>query len=44
VTSIRRFLVPVVYQNTPQHLLPEVLRDAITSEVPRRVDGDYHPG
>ena len=27
VTSIRRFLVPVVYQNTPQALLPDILRD-----------------
>ncbi|MGH9213585.1 MAG: aldehyde dehydrogenase (NADP(+)) [Acidimicrobiales bacterium] len=26
-TSIRRFLVPVVYQDTPQHLLPAPLRD-----------------
>ena len=27
VTSVRRFLVPVVYQNTPPHLLPAPLRD-----------------
>lgn len=38
VTSIRRFLVPAVYQNTPQHLLPEVLRDGVASGIPRRVD------
>jgi NADP-dependent aldehyde dehydrogenase len=36
VTSIRRFLVPVVYQNTPQELLPEVLRDDNPTGVPRR--------
>jgi NADP-dependent aldehyde dehydrogenase len=39
VTAIRRFLVPVVYQNTPQDLLPEVLRDSTSAVVPRRVDG-----
>jgi len=27
VTSIRRFLVPVVYQDTPQELLSDILRD-----------------
>jgi NADP-dependent aldehyde dehydrogenase len=26
-TAIRRFLVPVVYQDTPQDLLPMILRD-----------------
>jgi NADP-dependent aldehyde dehydrogenase len=35
-TSIRRFLVPVVYQDTPQHLLPEILRDGNPLNVPRR--------
>jgi len=39
VTAIRRFLVPVVYQNTPQQMLPEVLRDGTSAGIPRRVDG-----
>ena len=39
VTAIRRFLVPVVYQNTPHELLPEVLRDSPSVAVPRRIDG-----
>lgn len=38
-TSLRRFLRPVVYQNMPQALLPEVLRDGNPLSVPRRVDG-----
>jgi NADP-dependent aldehyde dehydrogenase len=38
-TSLRRFLRPVVYQNMPQALLPEVLRDGNPLGVPRRVDG-----
>jgi NADP-dependent aldehyde dehydrogenase len=35
-TAVRRFLVPVVYQNTPQDLLPAVLRDGNPLGVPRR--------
>ncbi len=38
-TSLRRFLRPVAFQNMPQALLPEVLRDGNPLEVPRRVDG-----
>jgi NADP-dependent aldehyde dehydrogenase len=38
-TSLRRFLRPVVYQNMPQALLPEVLRDGNPLDVPRRVNG-----
>jgi NADP-dependent aldehyde dehydrogenase len=38
-TSLRRFLRPVVYQNMPQALLPEVLRDGNPQGVPRRMDG-----
>jgi len=38
-TSLRRFLRPVVYQNMPQALLPEVLRDGNPLDVPRRLDG-----
>jgi NADP-dependent aldehyde dehydrogenase len=41
-TSLRRFLRPVVYQNMPQALLPEVLRDGNPLGVPRRVDGVVH--
>jgi NADP-dependent aldehyde dehydrogenase len=41
-TSLRRFLRPVVYQNMPQALLPEVLRDGNPHGVPRRIDGVPH--
>lgn len=41
-TSLRRFLRPVVYQNMPQALLPEVLRDGNPLDVPRRIDGVPH--
>jgi NADP-dependent aldehyde dehydrogenase len=37
-TSIRRFLRPVAWQNAPQALLPEELRDTGPG-IPRRVDG-----
>ncbi|GAA3724214.1 NADP-dependent aldehyde dehydrogenase [Spinactinospora alkalitolerans] len=39
-TAIRRFLRPVCYQQVPQHLLPEVLRDGNPLDVPRRVNGE----
>ena len=39
VTAVRRFLRPVCYQNTPQALLPEALRDDNPLGVPRRIDG-----
>jgi len=38
VTSIRRFLRPFVWQDAPQSVLPEELRDGPVA-VPRRVDG-----
>ena len=38
VTAIRRFLRPFVWQNAPQSVLPEELRDGPVA-VPRRVDG-----
>jgi NADP-dependent aldehyde dehydrogenase len=38
VTAIRRFLRPFVWQDAPEALLPEELRDGCTW-VPRRVDG-----
>jgi NADP-dependent aldehyde dehydrogenase len=42
-TSIRRFLRPVCYQNVPQHLLPEALRDDNPLGIPRRVNGRLEP-
>lgn len=44
VTAIRRFQRPVVYQNLPDELLPEPLRDANTWRLPRRVNGRLHSG
>lgn len=38
VTAIRRFLRPLAWQNAPEALLPEELRDGYTA-IPRRVDG-----
>ncbi|HWL86576.1 MAG TPA: aldehyde dehydrogenase family protein, partial [Polyangiaceae bacterium] len=38
-TSIRRFLRPICYQNVPQHLLPEALRDGNPLGILRRVNG-----
>ncbi|MFC0681846.1 aldehyde dehydrogenase (NADP(+)) [Lysobacter korlensis] len=38
VTAVRRFLRPFVWQDAPEALLPEELRDGYTA-VPRRVDG-----
>jgi NADP-dependent aldehyde dehydrogenase len=40
ITSIRRFLRPVAWQDAPQQVLPAELRDDPgTASVPRRVDG-----
>ncbi len=39
MTAIRRFLRPVCYQDCPQDLLPEVLRDLNRPGQPRRIDG-----
>lgn len=39
VTAVRRFQRPVSYQDTPDRLLPEVLRDANGLGVERRVNG-----
>lgn len=38
VTAMRRFLRPFVWQDAPQSVLPEELRDG-ASTIPRRVDG-----
>jgi NADP-dependent aldehyde dehydrogenase len=37
--AIDRFLRPVAYQNLPDELLPESLRDANPWGVPRLIDG-----
>jgi len=37
--AIERFLRPVAFQNFPQHLLPEELKDATAGSIPRRVNG-----
>ena len=38
-TAIRRWLRPVVYQTTPDALLPPALQEANPLGIPRRVDG-----
>ncbi len=43
LSAIRRFLRPVVWQNAPQWLLPEPLRDGNPLGVPRMVDGVVEP-
>ncbi|MFE7416182.1 aldehyde dehydrogenase (NADP(+)) [Rhodococcus sp. NPDC057529] len=37
-TAIRRFLRPVTFQDAPEAVLPEELRDGFT-QIPRRIDG-----
>jgi NADP-dependent aldehyde dehydrogenase len=37
-TAIRRFLRPLTWQNSPEHLLPVELRED-NRDVPRRIDG-----
>lgn len=39
MTAARRFLRPICYQDWPQDLLPEALRDQNTTGIPRRVNG-----
>ncbi|WP_328330397.1 aldehyde dehydrogenase (NADP(+)) [Kribbella sp. NBC_00382] len=39
VTAARRFQRPVAYQDTPDAVLPEVLRDANPADIPRRING-----
>jgi NADP-dependent aldehyde dehydrogenase len=39
MTSIRRWLRPVVYQNVPGAFLPDALRDDNPLGVPRRING-----
>jgi NADP-dependent aldehyde dehydrogenase len=42
--SIARFLRPVAFQDTPDHLLPTALQEANPLGIPRRVDGIAVPG
>jgi NADP-dependent aldehyde dehydrogenase len=42
-TAVRRFLRPVCYQDTPQALLPDALRDGNPLGLPRRIDGVLTP-
>ncbi|MFD0786087.1 aldehyde dehydrogenase family protein, partial [Micromonospora azadirachtae] len=42
-TSLRRFLRPVAWQDAPEWILPEELRDEYRV-IPRRVDGRLEPG
>lgn len=44
MTAIRRFLRPMVYQDCPQELLPDVLRDKAPGGIVRRVDGRLTTG
>jgi NADP-dependent aldehyde dehydrogenase len=41
-TAIRRFLRPFTYQDAPQAVLPDELRDNY-DQIPRRIDGVLHP-
>jgi NADP-dependent aldehyde dehydrogenase len=44
ITSIRRFLRPVAWQDAPERVLPAELReDPGAARVPRRVDGTLLP-
>jgi NADP-dependent aldehyde dehydrogenase len=42
MTAVRRFQRPVAYQNVPDALLPQALREANPAGLPRRVDGAMH--
>ena len=41
-TAVRRFLRPIAYQDAPDALLPEALREGNPLGIPRRVDGALH--
>ncbi|MBA8817226.1 NADP-dependent aldehyde dehydrogenase [Microbacterium halimionae] len=38
-TAIRRFLRPIAFQDAPEHLLPESLRDSTLASLPHRRNG-----
>ena len=42
-SAARRFLRPIAFQDAPEALLPEALREANPMGIPRRVDGVLHP-
>jgi len=44
VTAARRFQRPVAFQDTPDGLLPDVLRDANPTGISRRIDGVVSTG
>ena len=41
IDSMKRFLRPVAFQNFPDHLLPDELKDANPLNILRRVNGEY---
>lgn len=41
--AVMRWLRPVAYQNVPESLLPLALRDDTPLQIPRRIDGIWHP-
>jgi NADP-dependent aldehyde dehydrogenase len=43
-TAIRRFLRPVAFQNAPERVLPDALREDNPLGIPRRVDGALQAG
>jgi NADP-dependent aldehyde dehydrogenase len=43
-SAIERWLRPVTYQNCPDALLPDALRDTNPLQIPQRVDGIMHLG
>lgn len=42
VTAARRFQRPLTYQDAPERLLPEALRESNPLGIPRRIDGRLH--
>ena len=38
--AIKRFARPLVYQNFPEELLPEILRDENRAKIERRINGE----
>lgn len=38
-TAVRRFLRPVAYQDAPEHVLPDALKESNPLGIPRRIDG-----
>jgi NADP-dependent aldehyde dehydrogenase len=38
-TAVRRFQRPIAYQDAPEHVLPDALKEANPLGIPRRIDG-----